>query len=133
MIDTKDEKSALKQNILITLRKGHDNAITGEVLSQRLHERGTRAIRLVMRELISEGYCIIGANSKPYGYFIADTQEEVDEYRAELRSYLCEHALRRRDIKRAWDKELERRRVKLQEDNIPPHQIGFSLLIGERI
>ena len=124
MIDTKD---GLKRAILTQLGKGKSSAITGELLAQRLNEKGTRAIRLMIRELIGENWCIIGANSKPYGYFIADTQEEVDEYRAELRSYLCEHALRRRDIKRAWDKELERRRVKLQEENIPPHQIALSL------
>ncbi len=104
-----DEKTQLKMSILLLLKKGHEAAITGEQLADKLNERGTRAIRIAIRELINSGVCIIGANSKPYGYFIADIQEEVDEYRAELRSYLCEHALRRRDIKRVWDKELERR------------------------
>ncbi len=124
MIDTKDD---LKLAILASLGRGKENAITGELLAQRLNEKGTRAIRLVIRELISDGVCIIGANSKPYGYFIAETQEEVDEYRAELRSYLCEHALRRRDIKRAWDKELERRRKIMEETKVPPHQISLAL------
>jgi len=91
----------LAEGILRALRHGRQNAITGKELASRLGERDDRRVRLVIRDLIAAGHPIASAVNKPYGYFIANSPDEVTEYMNVLRSRLVEDAYRRRDFKRA--------------------------------
>lgn len=96
--------SNLKARVKSQLKTGKANAITGKELARRLGMRDTRATRLAIRELIADGIPVIGSMHPPYGYYIAANVQECNVYMAQLRSYLIEHALRRRDIKRASER-----------------------------
>ena len=97
-------KATLKQNILLMIGRGRENSLTGIQLaamvgSDRLGK--DRTFRLLVLELIEEGYPIASTNVRPAGYFMADTPEEVKIYAQSLRSRLIKDAIRRRDFLRA--------------------------------
>ena len=102
-----------KYQVLSMLRKGKAKAITGKELARRLGEPNDRAIRLVIRELIADGYAIASSVNKPHGYYLVETQEEAKEYMAGLKSRLINDALRRRDFKRAVQVKVEPRQLSL--------------------
>ena len=60
-----------------------------------------RRARLIIRELIEDGYPIASSVKPPYGYFIAQTREEVREYADGLKARGIEDIIRRRDFLRA--------------------------------
>ncbi len=98
--------SDLKSEVLRQLNKGSKGAITGKILAKRLDERDTRQIRLAIEELITDGIPICSSPHNPYGYFIAETPEEVKESLKTLRSYgkmLWKHYW---TLKRAGQKQL---------------------------
>lgn len=68
-----------KHRVLGCIPIGKDLAVTGKELAQFLNEHDTRAIRLAIQELITDGIPICSSNHKPYGYFVAASREEVDE------------------------------------------------------
>jgi len=71
-----ETKKDLKENILYNLKHGQQNAIKKVELARRcgVHERG---LRLAIRDLIDDGHPICGSPHPPYGYFIAETAEEI--------------------------------------------------------
>lgn len=90
-----------KETILQHLRRGKENAITGGRLAQIMGEHGDRSIRLAIRELIEEGQPIASSVHPPYGYYIIETTEEYEEYKAVLRARAIDNFLRLRAFKRA--------------------------------
>lgn len=70
------DNSALKSKLLHFLRYGKEKAVKKKVLTQ-LCNVNERQMRLVIRELIDDGYPICGSPNKPYGYYIAETPEEI--------------------------------------------------------
>jgi len=80
---------------------GRENAMTGATLAARFGHRSDRAVRLAIRQLIDEGLPVASETTAPAGFFIANTQEEVDTYARALRARLVEDAKRRRDFLRA--------------------------------
>ena len=80
---------------------GRENAMTGATLAARFGHRSDRAVRLAIRQLIDEGLPVASETTAPAGFFIANTQEEVDTYAKALRARLIEDAKRRRDFLRA--------------------------------
>lgn len=94
-----DIETDLKTTVLRQLKRGKAHAVKGKVLATRIGERNTRQMRQAIRELIADGVPIIGSVTEPYGYYIAETPQECETYLAELKSYLVEHAYRRRDFK----------------------------------
>ena len=76
----------LKNKILCHLWHGHENALRKKNLS-RLCNCNERALRKAIRELIDEGHPICGSPHRPYGYFIADNQEEIKKELEMLRHY----------------------------------------------
>lgn len=96
--------SSLKDEVKSQLLTGKANAIKGKYLAQRLGMKDTRSIRLAIRELIADGVPVIGSMHPPYGYYIAENIQECLVYMGQLRSYLIESALRRRDIKKAAER-----------------------------
>ncbi|MCK9369921.1 helix-turn-helix domain-containing protein [Candidatus Dojkabacteria bacterium] len=76
-----EQKPDLKQSVLQILlnHKGKENAITGKNLAQRLNQKDTRKIRLLIEELIEEGYAICSTPHPPHGYFLAVSYQDVSE------------------------------------------------------
>jgi len=68
-----------------------------------LNQRDDRKIRLIIRELITEGVPIASATDAPAGYFLVSTYEEARQYAEGEKRRLIEIALRRRDFRRAAD------------------------------
>ena len=91
----------LKLAILNQLSKGRNKAIKGNLIAKRLGLRNDRGIRLAIRELIRDGIPVASSVKPPLGFFIAETKEEAEEYKAVLKGRLVEDAYRRRDFKRA--------------------------------
>lgn len=99
----------MRADIINILEKhqGKDSAIKGKDIACLLGQRSDRKARLIIRDLIEEGYPIASTVSDPKGYFMIQTIAEKDEYLAVLRSRLIEDALRRRDFKIAAGRYLE--------------------------
>ena len=72
---TRDEAAVLR---VLEGHKGHGAAITGEAVAEGIG-LGYNAVRDVIRHLRKHHRLLIGAtNTKPQGYFIAVTPEDVD-------------------------------------------------------
>ena len=71
------------------------------MLANKLGFQNDRAIRLGIEELIQEGYPIAASVNLPYGYFMATTTEEINEYSGILRARAKQIFIRRRDFKNA--------------------------------
>jgi biotin operon repressor len=92
----------LKDSILLMLKDGKENAVTGKELAKRLGERGDRRIRLAIRELIHDGVPIASTvTGEPKGYFVAVNDSEAREYVGSLTSRLREDHERISDFERA--------------------------------
>lgn len=76
----------LKEDILFNLKRGRENAVKKMELARRcgVNERG---LRLIIRELIDEGYPICGSPHPPYGYFIASSPQEISDELELLKGY----------------------------------------------
>ena len=71
---TREEAAVLR---LLEAHRGHANAVTGEILAEGL-SMGYNAVRDVIRHLRKHHRLLIGAtNTKPQGYFIAVTPEDM--------------------------------------------------------
>lgn len=92
-------KSQLKQ--ILKRHEGRDKAITAKELAFMLGQKDDRKIRLIIRELISEGMPIASSTESPQGYFIITNHAEAERYAEGEKSRLIEIAIRRRDFRRA--------------------------------
>ncbi|MCJ7654947.1 MAG: hypothetical protein MUO97_06550 [Dehalococcoidia bacterium] len=86
---------------VLQLHRGKARAITGKELAQVMGEPDDRRIRKEIRGLIAEDHPIAASTEKPYGYFMAETPQEVEQYLKQLKGRLVEDAYRRRDFKKA--------------------------------
>ncbi len=80
---------------------GRQNAMTGATLAARFGHRSDRAVRIAIRHLIDEGLPVASDTNAPAGFYIANSQDEVDTYAQGLRDRLIENAKRRRDFLQA--------------------------------
>lgn len=94
-------KNGLKELVKNHLPTGSEKAIPGKILASRLGYKDDRIIRLAIRGLIADGLPVAASVQKPYGFFIAETKDEVELYTGVMKSRLIEDAYRRRDFKRA--------------------------------
>ncbi|KKL22239.1 hypothetical protein LCGC14_2437410 [marine sediment metagenome] len=90
----------IEEEVLSLIRKGRDNAIRSNVIAGVVG-CAERVVRKAIRELITQGYCILSATDSPPGYFIAADWEEVMDYAKALRKRGIEDLRRRRDILQA--------------------------------
>ena len=107
----------LKLRILSTLNKGRSKALPGVVIATACRcepVNSDRLTRMMIRELIEDGHPIASATSKPAGFFLAQTRQEVKKYADGLRGRLIEDALRRRDFLRAAKPILQPEQLKLE-------------------
>ena len=91
---------------ILLRHEGRAHAITGRELAFMLEQKDDRRVRLVIRELITDGLPIASSTEPPYGYFIVATRQEVEQYAGSIKSRLIEDAIRRRDFRRAADQYL---------------------------
>lgn len=80
------DNNGLKASIIYNLQYGQNHAIKKNDLAQRCHV-GERKLRLLIRELIDDGYPVCGSPQFPYGYFLANSPEEIKAELNILRSY----------------------------------------------
>ncbi len=97
---TPEIKEQYRKRLLGLLQKGRSKAISSSTLSKYLGI-DERRLRILIRELIADGYLIASTTGSPAGFFIAETLPEVQEYAKGLRDRLIEDARRRRDFLRA--------------------------------
>jgi len=65
---------------VLQLHRGNARAITGKDLARIMGDSDDRLIRKEIRALIAAGYPIASSTEKPYGYFMAETPQEVKQY-----------------------------------------------------
>ena len=104
-----DPKEAIKE--LILEHKGADNPITSREINEEfdLDNIGSfPSTRALVRELVlEEGIPIAGSSQ---GYFVIETEEELQDYKDNLESRIMNITERRYAIQRAvdrWDEELD--------------------------
>ena len=96
-----ETKKDLKEALLHYLKYGEENATKKTVLAD-LCQVNERSMRLGIRELIDDGYPICGSPHPPYGYYIANSREEVTAELKLLRNGYGMELLRRyASLKRA--------------------------------
>ena len=95
--------NGLKQSVLqfIQNHRGRANAVRGSEIASILGEKEDRQVRLIIRDLIAEGYPIASSVQKPYGYFMVKDREEAVDYQQSLKNRLIEDAIRLRDFRRS--------------------------------
>ena len=103
----------LKADVRSLLRYGKEKARTGKELARILGFKNDRAVRLVIRDMITEGIPVASTTISPGGYFIANSIDEATDYMKDLRGRLVNDAYRRRDFKLAARGVLQ------------PHQLGL--------
>lgn len=77
-IEKKIELTNLQAKILEVLQIGHENAIGKSDLQKRIGV-DERKLREIIESLRLEGYLILIGKREPYGYFMARTQDEVND------------------------------------------------------
>jgi hypothetical protein len=79
------ELSDTERKILSLLRRGRENAISERVLSELTGIPGVE-VRAIIRHLIMEHNVLIASSvSKPAGFYIAETEDEIKEATRSLR------------------------------------------------
>ena len=81
-----ENKQELKAQILHNLKHGQDNAIKQSILANQCGVSG-RILRRTIRALIDEGHPICGSPRPPYGYFIANSTEDINVELDMLKGY----------------------------------------------
>ena len=108
------EATTLKLQVRELLRFGKDNARKGQEMAEALEFKNDRMIRLTIRELIAEGVPIISSVHAPYGYYIADSPEDITEHLGELRHRALEVLHRYKDLKIAARSILQPTQLKME-------------------
>lgn len=101
MTNNLETHTDLAAAVLSQLETGRSKALKGEIIAQRLGLRGTRHIREAILELIEKGYRVVSTSTKPYGYYLAENEEDIKQNIKTLDSYIEKLAKHRRDLIRA--------------------------------
>lgn len=92
----------LKTDVRRLLQYGKEKARTGDSLARLLGYKGDREVRMAIRELIADGLPVASSVTPPYyGFYIANTIDEANDYLRVMRKRLVKDAYRRRDFKLA--------------------------------
>lgn len=111
------DRAEFKDLLLSFLGTGRKQAIPGYTLAMlcKYDSNGSdRMTRRMIDLLIEEGYPIASTTSKPPGFFLAETKEEVLKYAGGLRGRLIKDAIRRQDFLRASRQILQPEQLKLE-------------------
>jgi hypothetical protein len=92
-----DDLKAHLKSILLR-HEGRPRAITGRELAAIVGHRDDRRVRLVIRDLITDGLPVVSNTESPGGYFIPTSIEEAKHCTESLRSRSIEIFLRRKQL-----------------------------------
>lgn len=81
-------------------RKGRANAITRRELLYKLNYPNDRKLRLMIAELRRGGIPILSVSTKPAGYYVPATYQELQEGLAFIRSYVIDLCVQRAAMKK---------------------------------
>ena len=98
---TTQDRLKLRRAVLQRLRRGRRSAVRGKEMARELRLPDDRKIRLVIRELISEGVPIASAVSEPMGFYIVINEHEAADYIRVLKERIREDTARLRDFEKA--------------------------------
>ena len=101
---TAQQRKGLKGKVLnhlVTYRRGRKSAIRGKDLAWQWGYGDDRVVRLIIRELIAEGYPIAAAVSEPMGFFLAINEHEALDYARVLKERIKEDQARLDDFLKA--------------------------------
>jgi len=86
---------------LVTYCRGRRSAIRGKDLAWQFGYGDDRVVRLIIRELIADGYPIASAVSEPMGFFLAINEHEAAGYIRVLKERIKEDQSRLNDFIKA--------------------------------
>jgi biotin operon repressor len=92
----------LSTKVLELLQNGKDNAIFRRDLCKKLNKK-EREVRLAIEELRHEGWQIVTSGQ---GYFIAETNEELQEFIDYMRSRIREECIMLREVRLATKRKI---------------------------
>ena len=98
---TAQDRLRLRNAVLERIPRGRRNAVRGRDLAHQLGQNDDRKIRLIIRELISEGVPIASAVSEPMGFYIVANEQEAASYIRVLKERIREDGARLRDFEAA--------------------------------
>jgi len=110
------DRPELKRRLLVSLGKGRGQALPCRIIARQCGydaDGDDRKTRIMIRDLIAEGYPIASTTGIRPGFFLAETPQEVKDYAQNLRKRLIEDAIRRRDFLRASRKILQPEQLKM--------------------
>jgi biotin operon repressor len=102
-LERKIELTTIQAKILEVLGVGKENATRLDDLQKRLGI-SERKIRIAIEAMRNEGYLILVPSSPPWGYFLAQSQDEVQEFINYFRSRVIDECKIMRSIKLASQK-----------------------------
>ena len=114
---SEDKRQQTKEHLLKHIGRGRQGALTGKSLAYKIESDAygqDRHLRLLIGELIEEGYPIASATESPAGFYLAQTRQEVEHYALTLRSRVIKDALRRRGFIRSAYKILHPEQIKME-------------------
>jgi hypothetical protein len=98
---TAQDRDRLRRTVLQYIFKGRRNAVRGKDLARQFGQPDDRKIRLVIRELISEGVPVASAVFEPMGFYIVANEHEAADYIRVLKERIKENTARLRDFEKA--------------------------------
>jgi len=88
---------------ILSNRQGRARAITRREIKNMLGYQNDRKLRLIIAELRSEGLPVLFSTSKPAGYYVPATWDELRAGLDSFRSYIVDLCVQRARIKKAGE------------------------------
>ena len=88
---------------ILSNRQGRARAITRREIKNTLGYQNDRKLRLIIAELRQEGVPILFATTKPAGYYVPATWDELHAGLDSFRSYIIDLCVQRAKIKKAGE------------------------------
>lgn len=104
---TKEQLTDIEIKVLNNLGQGHKNANSLKNLCLRT-EIKERKLRMAIESLRRQGWAILIPFKKPWGYFLAADQKELDDYVHYMRSRLIEEYRTFRIVRKATIKKFDK-------------------------
>ena len=101
MLETNNIKPRLKN--ILSNHRGRASAITRRELRATLSYQNDRKLRLIIADIRAEGLPVLFATSKPAGYYVPATWDELRAGLDSFRSYIIDLCVQRAKIKKAGE------------------------------
>lgn len=104
---TKEQLTEIEIRVLNHLEYGHNNAMSLKNLCLRTGIK-ERKLRMAIESLRRQGWAILIPFKKPWGYFLATDQKELDDYVHYMRSRLVQEYKTFRIVRKATIKKFDK-------------------------